>query len=109
MFNNTMAIIDGKTVLFRFVTTLTFVLLFGVLLLPSVITPQVVDCDDNCTAPYESVCICIGCTSIVLGIENLLPTYSHARNVLAYSIITPSIDIQSEWRDRVDRPPKALL
>lgn len=96
-----------QSILFlRFVTALAFVL---VLLLPTISGTLANDCDDNCNDPCESVCICIGCPSIVVGIEIILLTHSHTQNVLAYSIITPSIGIQSGWLDRVDRPPQTFL
>ena len=98
-----------KSVLFRFVTALAVVLLFGVLLLPTVAGTLQADCDDDCDDHCESVCGCIGCPPVTLACVIPLPDNSPALNIQGYSIITPSIDLEYEFLDRVDRPPQALL
>ena len=98
-----------KSVLFRFVTVLAVVLLFGVLLLPTVAETLQADCDDDCDDNCESVCGCIGCLPVTLAYVIPLPDNSPTPDIQGYFTTTPTIDIESEFLDRVDRPPQTLL
>jgi hypothetical protein len=98
-----------KSVFFRSVTALAVVFLFGVLLLPTVAGSQQADCDDDCDDHCESVCGCISCLPTTLAYVIPLRDNTPVLNVQAYSMFTPSIDIEYEFLDRVDRPPQILL
>lgn len=98
-----------KSVLFRFVAALAVLFLFGILLLPAVAGTLQADCDDDCDDHCESVCGCIGCPPVTLACVIPLPDNTPVLNIQAYSIITPSIDIEHEFLDRVDRPPQTLI
>lgn len=98
-----------KSILFRFVTALAVVLLFGVLLLPAVAGTLQADCDDDCDDHCESVCGCIGCPPVTLAYVIPLPDNTPELNIQAYSTISLSMDIEYEFLDRVDRPPQTLL
>ena len=98
-----------KSVLFRFISVLTFVVLLCVPLLPALAGTQAADCDDECNDRCESVCGCIGCPPVTLACVVPLPEHAPTQNLLAYSIISPSTDIEREFFDRVERPPQKLL
>ena len=104
-----MTIIAGKSALLQLCTALTVVFLIGVLLLPAVTDIQVADCDDDCDDQCESVCGCIGCPPATLAFVIPPSDNSPALNIQGYSIFSPSIDIEYEFLDRVDRPPQTLL
>jgi len=101
--------VANKPVFLRFVTALAVALLFGFLLLPTVAETMQTDCDDDCDDHCESVCGCIGCPPVTLACIIPLPDNTPTLNIQAYSIITPSMDIEHEFLDRVDRPPQTLL
>lgn len=94
---------------FRLVTALAVVFLFGVLLLPTVLETLQTDCGDECDDHCESVCGCIGCPTVTLACVIPLPDNTPVLNIQPYSIISPSIDFEHEFLDRVDRPPQTLL
>ena len=98
-----------KSVLFRLVTALAVIFLFGVLLLPTLTGALQSDCDEDCDDHCESVCGCISCPPVTLACVILLTDNTPVLNLQAYSIIDLSIDIEHEIRDRVDRPPQTLI
>jgi len=98
-----------KAVLFRFVAALTVVLLLGALIIPTLTDTHPADCDDECDDHCDSVCGCIGCPPAILSFEISAPECSPALHIQGYSIITPSVDIEYEFLDRVDRPPQTLV
>ncbi len=99
----------NKSLLLRFVTALAIILLFGVLLLPTVAETMQTDCDDDCDDHCESVCGCIGCPPVILSYEISPPEHVPAMNIQGYSIISSSVGIEYECLDRVDRPPQTLI
>lgn len=94
-----------KSVFFSLVLALSFVFLFGILLLPTVTGTQEADCDD-CNDHGKSVCGCFGCPPVTLAYDMPLPDYSPAMNVLAYNTTNISNDFKCDFFDRLDRPPR---
>ena len=93
----------------RFIATLTVVFFFGVFLILGTDVTLAVDCDEDCDDQCENVCGCIGCPPVTLAFENPPPKNSPVLTILAYSIINHSTYIESEFFDRLERPPQTLL
>lgn len=104
---------DRQSPLFRLVTLLTFAFLFGVILFPGAGTTQIADCDEkcgeNCDDHGESVCNCIDCPLITIVFEIPCSGREPLQTIQFYSIINRSIDVECEFFDRLDRPPRPLL
>jgi len=107
---------DYKKVLLQITSVLTLVVMLvmlAILILPTVIGAQESgckeECNDDCKDHGETVCGCIGCLPATTGYVTNIFEDSYTLNIIIYSIIDPSIDIEYVFLARVDRPPQTLL
>ena len=101
----------SKPRLLQTIAALAVVLFVGALLLLTVAGAQpndCKDCDDGCDGHGESVCSCIGCAPVMAACRVLPPELGPPQTHCCLAPISPLELLESDWFDRLDRPPQTL-